>query len=439
MPLIVIGCNHHSAELALLERVAVPVDEQPKALRSLVGLEHVTEAAIISTCNRVEIYAQVARFHPGSQELRGWLAERGDIHPQDLDEVQYSYHDEHAAAHLFAVTGGLDSMVVGERQIALQVKQAMELARAEGTARRTLLRLFRQAVRVGRRIRQETAISTGSSSMVDEGLRAAADRLGAPLAGRTVCIVGAGKLGALTADRLAGLGVTGVEVWNRSADKAARLAARVGGEVVAPEGLVDALATADVVVCTTGAAEPLLDEDRVARALARRAPDHGELVLLDLGVPRNVDPACRGLPGVAVIDVEQIRDVVRAGVAGEVIEEARAIVADEADRFLTWTRTSSVDPTIRSVREYAEAVRLAEIDRLAGRLTGLAPAHRETVEALTRGIINTLLHGPTLRLKELADAGAADPHADALRELFDLPEAEAPGAVDDDLPEGGRG
>ena len=173
MSVLVVGLSHRSADLALLERLAVPSDETGKVLRSLLELDHVLEAVVLSTCNRVEVYASVTRFHPGMQEVRTWLAQRGDIHPQDLDALQYSFHVDRAAAHLFAVTAGIDSMVVGEQQIAVQVKQAMEAARAEGAARGVLQRLFRQAVRVGRRVRRETEIGRGASSMVDVGLDAA--------------------------------------------------------------------------------------------------------------------------------------------------------------------------------------------------------------------------------------------------------------------------
>ncbi len=423
MSLLVVGCNHRSAELSLLERLAVPGEDLPKALRSLVELEHVLEAGVLSTCNRVEVYAQVTRFHPGLQELRAWLAERADVHPQELDERHYSYHDDRAAAHLFAVAAGLDSMVVGERQIALQVKDAMEVARVEGTARRVLQRLFRHAVRVGRRVRRETDIGRGASSIVDVGLEVAADRLGSGVAGRHVLLVGAGKMGGLTADRITAQGPASVEVWNRSPDKARRLADRVRGHVVDERDLQRAVATADLVVCTTGASEPVIDVELVADAAARRPAD-APLVLLDLGVPRNVHPGCADLPGVALVDITDVREVADRGVTGDVLDDARAIVDEEADRFLAWTRTTEVEPTIRAVRAHAEEVRRDELDRLAGRLASLDERQRAAVEALTRGIINTLLHEPTVRLKELADAGGADLHTDALRELFDLADAE---------------
>lgn len=442
MALLVVGCNHRSAELGLLERVAVPADELPKALRAVASLEHVTEAVILSTCNRVEVYAHVTRFHPGLQEVRGWLAERGDIHPQELDALEYSYHDDRAAAHLFAVAGGLDSMVVGERQIAVQVKHAMEVARVEGTARRVLQRVFRQAVRVGRRVRNESRIAEGASSMVDVGLAAVDRQRGVPLAGARVAVVGAGDLGGLTVRRVAELRAGHVTVWNRSAEKAERLATKLDGRV--PHAVADELGAvlrdADVVVCTTGAAEPVIDVDLAERVLGERAqrsrpatgtasPSLGDreaepLVVLDLGVPRNVDPNCAQLPGMVLIDVSDVRQLADRGHTGAVLAEARAIVEEEVTRFVAWSRATEVEPTIRAIRTQAEAVRQAEFDRLRGRLASLDDQQRAAVDALTRGIVNTLLHHPTVRLKELADLGGADPGVELVRELFDLPEEE---------------
>jgi glutamyl-tRNA reductase len=296
----------------------------------------------------------------------------------------------------------------------VQVKQAMEQAREEGTARRMLQRLFRQAVRVGRRVRRETAIASGASSMVDVGLEVVADRLGPGQPAPRALIVGAGKIGALTASRLAD-GTTEVVVWNRSSDKADRLAHRVDGTVV--DDLADGLARADVVVCTTGAPDPLVTAD-----LVRRGGDRSDrpLVLLDLAMPHNVDPACAVLPGVEVVGIAQVRDLAQRRVTGTVVEEARAIVADEAARFSAWMSAIEVEPTIRALRARAESVRTAELARLQRRIATLDDDQREAVEALTRGLVNTFLHEPTIRLKELADAGGADVAAEVLRDLFDL-------------------
>lgn len=436
MPLLVVGCNHQRTPLEVLERLAVPADDLPKALHSVLQLEHVSESVIISTCNRIEVYAHVTRFHPGLHEVRSWLAERGDIHPQDLDELQYSYHDEGAAAHLFAVAGGLDSMVVGERQIAGQVKQAMEIAREEGAARRVLQRVFRQAVSVGRRVRRESRIGEGASSMVDVGLAVADQRRGRPLAGAEVAVLGAGELGALTARRIAELGAGHVTVWNRSLDKAERLAAKLGARVPhrVETDLEQALIGAEVVVCTTGASQPILDRAVVERTLvagrsaAATAPQDDAaastqpVILLDLGVPRNVEPGCAELPGIEVIDVSDVRDVADREHADALLAEARQIVEEEVGRFRAWSRAADVEPTIRALRGQAEGVRLAELDRLRGKLASLDEEQRAAVDALTRGIVNTLLHQPTVRLKQLADLGGADTGVELLRELFDLPD-----------------
>lgn len=424
MPLLVVGCNHQRAPLDVLERLAVPADDLPKALHDVLSLEHVTESVILSTCNRVEVYAQVTRFHPGLHEVRGWLAERGDIHPQDLDEIEYSYHEERAAAHLFAVAGGLDSMVVGERQIASQVKQAMEAAREEGAARRVLQRVFRQAVSVGRRVRRESRIGEGASSMVDVGLAVADQRRGRPLAGARVAVLGAGELGGLTTQRIADLGAAHVTVWNRSRDKAERLAAKLEGRVPHQVQLElgDAISGAEVVVCTTGASQPILDRELVERHLAARVDAPAPVTILDLGVPRNVDPACAALPGIALIDVADVRDVADREHADALLAEAREIVEEEVARFRAWSRASDVEPTIRALRGQAEAVRIAELERLRTKLASLDESQRAAVDALTRGIVNTLLHQPTVRLKQLADVGGADPGLELLRELFDLPD-----------------
>lgn len=421
MSLLVLGMNHRSADVAVLERVAVPGDELGKALRALSSLEHVVEAAVLSTCNRVEVYAYVSRFHAGLDELVGWFASRSTGASQLPESAHYAYYDDRAAAHLFSVASGIDSLVVGERQIALQVKQAAVAARAENASRRVLHRLFDHALYASRRVRSETDISRGASSMVDLGLDAAAEAIGGSLAGRTVLIIGAGKLGGLSGGRLRAEGVGRVLVRNRTPAKAQRLAARVAGETVGDGGLRAAIAAADVVVCCASASSVVLDAELVVDALRRREPAR-PLVLLDLAMPRNVDPACAALLGVTTIDLDDVRGAVETTVAGEAMDAARAIVEEEATRFHSWLQAVRVDPTIRSLRNRAEAVRSAELERLANRLSGLDDRQREAVEALTRGIVNTLLHDPTVRLKALADGGGAEHYAMALRELFDLDE-----------------
>lgn len=419
MSLLVVGLNHRTADLALLEKVAVPFEEQGKALRSVAELEHVVGAVILSTCNRVEVYAHVTRFHAGLHEIVTWLGDRAGADTEAIVDAHYAHYEDEAAAHLFAVAAGIDSVVVGERQIALQVKDAGRVASEEQAMGSLLQRLFERALAAARRVREETAIDEGASSMVDIGIDTAARRWDAGLEGLTVAILGAGALGGLAADRLAREPVGRVLVQNRTREKAVRLAARVSGDV-ADDELRATLAAADLVVCCTGAPVPVVGAPSVASAVAER-PDR-QLVLVDLGLPRNVDPACADLPGVGLVDLETIRTVHDSSPSAEVLEAARGIVEGEARRFCAWMRAVRVEPTIVALRQRAEDVRLAELERLASRLSALDPREREAVEALTRGILNTLLHDPTVRLKELADRGGAESYAMALRELFDLDE-----------------
>ncbi len=426
MSVIVVGASHRTADLEALERLAVPVDDVPKALVQLVELPHVAEAVVLSTCNRVEVYASVARFHPGLDEVRTWLAQRAGLDREWLDGVTFTHFDQPAVEHLFRVASGADSMVIGEQQIAIQLKQAMETAREEGTARTVLQRAFRQAVRVGRRVRRETDITSGASSMVDIGLRAAETSLGGSLEGRDVLVVGAGKVGSLAGTRLADAGAGRRLVWNRDTDKAARLSTRIDGQV--SPALEAAIADVDVVVCTTGAGGYVIDRDLVAHAVAGRTDR--PLVLLDLAMPRNVDPAAGDIDGVEVVDLADIRAVSDRTVTGEVLADAERIVRAEADDFSSWVRAREVDPVIAALRGRAEAVRAGELDRLGPRLSTLDERQRSAVEALTRGIVNTLLHDPTIRLKQLADNRAAEHAVGALRDLFDLDEVDGPARAD---------
>ncbi len=417
MPVLVLGLNYKTAPVALLERLAVPPDLLEKALADLTGREHVTEAAVLSTCNRVEVYANVTRYHGGMADLRNFLAEWAGVPIEDIADRAYDHFDDRAAAHLFAVTSGLDSMVVGEREIAAQVKQAFADAERERSVGRLLQAMFRQALRVGRRVRAETGLERGASSMVEVAL-GAADRIVSGLGGRTVLLVGAGKMGQLAGLRL--LGVAGrILVANRTRDRAERLAARVDGEVVDLDDLRTGLDAADVVLSCTGASTPVITREDAEAALPGRAGR--PLVLLDIAVPRDVDPVCATLPGVTVLDVDAIRALTDTGATGELVARARAMVEDEARTFASWTRSVRVEPTIAALRARAEAVRVAETARLGSRLASLDDRQRAAVEALTRGIVSTLLHDPSVNLKRIADTRSGDPYAHALRELFDLP------------------
>ena len=419
MSVLAFGLNYKSAPIGLLERMAVPAEHLPKALTSLLQREHVLEAAVLSTCNRVEVYAHVTKFHGGVADIRNFFSEWSGLPPEDFLDATYDYFDDRAAAHLFAVASGLDSMVVGERQIHLQIREAFRCAEAEQACGRVLQSLFRQAIRVGRQTRAQTGISEGAASMVDVGLDAATQVLG-DLRGRTVLVVGAGKMGGMAAGRVRG-SAERILIANRSADKAHRLAERVDGEILTFDDLPRGLARADLVLTSTGAPLPIIEQDVVADAMTQR-PDR-PLVLVDLAVPRDVEPGCSFVPGVTVLDVDTIRQVTDTGRTGTEAAKARELVEEAAARFAAWRRAVQVEPTIAALRSRAEQVRAEELARYAARLGELDARQRDAVEAMTRGIINTLLHEPSVRLKELADARGDDLHADALRDLFALPDA----------------
>ena len=418
MSVLVLGLNYKTAPVGLLERVAVPADLLPKALHSLINRDHVLEAVVLSTCNRVELYAHVTRYHGGMADLRNFFSEWGGVAPEDFTSLAYDYFDDRAAAHLFAVTSGLDSMVVGERQIHLQVRQAYADAEREGATGRVLSGLYRQALRVGRRARTETGISAGASSMVDVGIDAATRVLG-DVAGRTVLVVGAGKMGGMAARRVHGTAGR-IVIANRTADKSERLALRVDGDVLDFADLTSGLRDADLVLCSTGASTPVVTTERVERAMASR-PDR-PLVLLDVAVPRDVEPSCAEVPGVTVLDIDAVRALTDTGRTGVEAAKVRELVEQEAGRFAAWTRSVRVEPTISALRGRAEGIRQAELERLSGRLAGLDDREREAVDALTKGILNTLLHDPSVRLKARANAKDGDLYAATLRELFDLPD-----------------
>jgi glutamyl-tRNA reductase len=413
--IVVVGLNHRHATLDQLERLSVSREQLPKALLSLMQRRHVSEAVVVSTCNRVEVYARVHRFHGGIFDLREFLCEWGGFAPDELAGLTYEYHDERAAAHLFAVTCGLDSVVVGEQQVARQVKQAYLDAEQEGACGAGLAGIFQRALRVARRVRTGTALDGAASSMLDAGLDAARAVLG-PLDGRTVLLVGAGKVGALAARRLAA-NAGRMLVVNRTFDRARRLAAH-GATALPLEQLDQGLAAADLVISSTASRDPVIDTALLAPVVARR--EERPLLLLDLAVPRDVAAGCRELPGVRVLDVDAVAATVASRPAVEQLDRARALVAEEVAAFTAWQQARRVEPTIAALRSRAERVRVAELERLSTRLGDLDERQRAAVEQLSRGIINTLLHEPTVRLKAASGDDGGRWQAEVLRDLFSL-------------------
>jgi glutamyl-tRNA reductase len=419
VPVFVVGANFRSAPLELLERLAIEPERRPKALAGLLDLEHVHEAVVLSTCNRVEVYTAVSRFHGAAGDVRRFLADQGGLALGEFAGHLYDYYEERAVRHLFAVASGIDSMVVGEAQILGQVREAFAAAQAERTAGPVLSALFARAIKVGRRARSETGIGAGLASTVTVGLRVAAGQLG-DLAGRRALLVGAGNLARLAGRALREAGAGELVVANRSPAAGAGLARDLGGRAVPLDGVADELASADLVVAATAGTAPTVSAATVASALARRA-QAGPLVVLDLGVPRDVEPGVRDLPGVLLADLDALRAVLETdeGPRAEV-ERVRALIARETAAFMGGQREARLIPTIRALRARAEQVRQQELAKASARLAGLDERQRAAVEAVTRGLVNKLLHDPMVRGKSLAARPDGDLYVAALRELYGL-------------------
>jgi glutamyl-tRNA reductase len=430
MPVFVVGLNFKSAPLELLERLAVDPERLPKALAHLLERDHVHEGVVLSTCNRVEVYSVISRFHAGSTDVRHFLGEFHHLEPQDFADQLYSYYEERAVRHLFAVASGVDSMVVGESQILGQVREAFRAAQAEHAVGPLLSTLFGRAIKVGRRARTETSIGAGPTSTLEIGLRVAERQLGS-LAGRRVLVVGAGKMGRLAGRRLRAAGVGEVVVANRTEANGATLARELSGRHVPLARARDELAVTDLVIASTAAMTPTITVEVVASALARRAADatapRQPLVVLDLGVPRDVEPEVRALPGAFLADLDGLRAVLETEDDGRLaeIERVRRLIGEESAAFMAWQREVRLGPTIRALRAKAEEARRRELARAEGRLAGLSDAERAAVEAVTRRLVNKLLHEPVVRGKALAAGPDGDLYALMLHQLYAPDEPDA--------------
>jgi glutamyl-tRNA reductase len=416
---VVIGLNHRTAPLDLLERMAIGDGQLPKALHDLCTRPNLSEALVLSTCNRTEVYAVAERFHGAYSDIRGFLADFSYLPPDEFADHLYVHYDTAAVSHLMSVTAGLDSAVLGESEVQGQVKQAWERAREQGTAGPALNLLLRHALEAGKRARTETAIARHIASVSQAAVAMAGERLG-DIAGSTVLVLGAGEMGEGTAVALAGAGAGRVLVANRTPARAKELAARVGGEPVPLAEVPDRLADADVLLTSTGSRVPLLEQTDVAPVMAAR-PDR-PLLVVDIAMPRDVDPGVGEVPGVTLLDMDDLRRFAAAGVAERRREVAavEAILNQEIDRYLGATSAREVAPMIVALRQRAEAVRAAELERFRGRYDDLDTRQLDLVEAVTKGLVAKLLHQPTVVLKDAAGSARGDRLVAALRELFEI-------------------
>ena len=417
--IVVMGVSHRSAPLELLERCTVPATDVPKRLGDLASCENVSEAVVVSTCNRTEAYVVAERFHAAFGEVRDFFCTLSGAAPAELSDHLYVHYDDDAARHLFRVTSGLDSAVLGEHEILGQVRTAWDAARTEGTAGTVLNQLFRHGISAGKRARTETDISRGTASISHAAVSMAKNHLGT-LEGSRVLVVGAGEMAEGMIVALAAAGPAAVQVANRTPSHAEALAARVGGHQLPLANLEDALVEVDLLLTSTGATSVIVDHASVGAVIERRAGR--PLLIVDIAVPRDVDPAVARLAGVTLLDMD---DLSRFADTGHVRRQAEvaaveSILVDETERFSADRSAREMAPLIESLRGQAEAVRRAEIERALAAHPDLDEDAREALERATAALVNKLLHQPTVALRTAAGKAKGDRLADSARDLFDL-------------------
>ena len=418
--LLALGASHKTASLDLRERLALPEGRASRALEELVSHDAIHEAVALFTCNRTELYLVAADAVAAESAALSILSRQSGIRPTELLGSIYSLRDAESVRHLFAVASGLDSMIVGEAEIQGQVKRAYELALVAGVTGPVSNRLFRDALAAGKRARSETGIGRTQVSVSSVAVSLAGDFLGGDLGSRRVLVIGAGENAELAARSLRDRGVKTVFIANRRYDRALGLAQRFGGEAVSFEELPDELERADIVVSSTGAPHQILGREEL-EVVAGRRPGR-PLALIDLAVPRDIDPDVADCPGIALYDMDDLQRAVAKNIGGRESEAVRArhIVDEEAERFERWLQSLDVVPTISALRERGEQVVDHVLRENEPRFEALSEADRERLRAMARAVVGRLLHEPTLRLKDAAGEEASYRYVHALRELFGL-------------------
>jgi glutamyl-tRNA reductase len=390
-----------------------------KALADLIDRPHVTEAVILSTCNRTEVYAYVEKFHGAYQDVREFLSAITYQPPELFADHLYAHYDQEAVRHLFRVASGLDSAVVGENEVLGQVRRAWETSQHEHAAGPVLAPLFRHAVETGKRARTETTISRNIASVSQAAIAMARQRLGS-LEGISVLVLGAGEMGEGLVRSLHDARVSAIAIANRTWENAVELAARVDGTPVRLTELTATLADVDLLVTSTGASSLMVEANELSSLMVRR--EGRPLLIVDIAVPRDVDPAASSIDGITLLDMNDLRAFADSGIRERQreVSAVEAIVEQEVERYLAYATAREVAPLIAALHGRADEIRDSELDRFASRLNELSPKEREAVEALVQGIIGKMLYRPTVRLKDAAGTSRGERLADALRDLFDL-------------------
>jgi glutamyl-tRNA reductase len=425
MNVLLIGVNHKTAPVEVRERLAIPESRLPEAMQRLARYPGVDEGMILSTCNRVELLANCSN---GNADLRGFLRQYFQVDPDEFERHVYEYREEEAIRHLFRVASSLDSLVVGEPQILGQVKEAYAIGRAVGAVGSHLDALVSRSFAVAKRVRNETAVGASAVSVASVAVELAKKIFGS-LKGRSVYLVGAGKMTELAARHLLAHGAGSIFVSNRTYDRAQQLAAKFNGEAIHFDHLYDTADRADIVITSTGAPHAIFRREHGELFLSRRK--NRPMFFIDIAVPRDVDPEVNKLDGLFVYDIDDLQSAVASHVDDrrKEAERAEAIITSEVERYRERVKTLDIVPTIVSLQDHLETIRQAEIDRVRGRLGALNPEQELAVETMTRGIINKIMHTPISALKTAAREPEATTIVDLVRKLFNLQEKSRPCAA----------
>jgi glutamyl-tRNA reductase len=418
MSIVVLGINYHTSPVTLLEKVMIPVPAMSEALRVLSSHSDIREVVVLSTCNRTEVYAVAERFHGAHTDILEFLCETSGLSADEITPHLYSQFDDDAVVHLFEVAAGIDSAVLGETEIVGQVRDAWDFAMKQGTSRSTLNLLFRYALESGKRARTETGISRSTASVAHAAVEMSEEILGT-LSGKRVLVVGAGEMGEGVAGALSRAGTESITVLNRTVSRAEALADKIGARVSDFESLETELVTADLVLACTGAGGVIIDHELMARV---RNGVSTPLLVVDIALPRDVAASVAELPGITLRDLDHLSDWAQRGIDKRASEvgQVREIIGEEVKRFLLDQTQRQAAPLVAQLREVVESIRTAEMERFESALAAMTPEQRELVESISHGIINKMLHAPSVRLREAAGTPQGERLSAAVRDLFSL-------------------
>jgi len=419
MSIIVVGLSHKTAPVDVREKLSFPEAMVPDALKALKGYEGIKESLILSTCNRVELYASVNDSGMGVAQIKKFISDYHKLSPESLEQSLYVRTDAEAVRHTFRVASSLDSMVVGEPQILGQLKDAFEFALKAKTTSAILNKLLKKAISSAKRVRTETKIAESAVSISFAAVELARKIFG-DLEGKTVMLLGAGEMAELAARHLLNNGVKSIMVTNRTFERAVELAKEFNGSAVHFDDFPTEMVMADILICSTGAPHYVVKHDAVSRALKDR--HHKPIFMIDISVPRNIDPEVNKIDNVYLYDIDDLKGVVSSNIEGrqKEAEKAEEIVVQEVETFLQWERSLDAVPTIVDLREKVEDIRKCELEKALGQLNGISDGQRNAVEALSTAIVNKIVHAPIVVLKQEAADTANEELFKFARKLFNL-------------------